>query len=74
MTFSIMTLSIKGLFVTLSINVNQHNNTLYRVPLCYYYAECRNLFIVMLNVIVLCAVMLNVIMLSVMAPTLRFDS
>jgi hypothetical protein len=34
----------------------------------YCYAECRNLFIVMLNVIMLSVVMLSVIMLSVVAP------
>ncbi len=50
MTFS-MALVIKGLHATLSVTT-----------LCYY-AECRVLFVVMLNV-----VMLNVIMLSVMAP------
>jgi hypothetical protein len=44
--------SIKGLFVTLSINDTQHNNNLYRVPLCSvscfiyclvecHYAKCR---------------------------------
>jgi hypothetical protein len=31
----------------------------------FYCAECRNLFIVMLNVVLLSVVMLNVIMLSV---------
>jgi hypothetical protein len=51
-----MTLSVKGLFVTakmtFSINVTQHNNTIYKVPLCRvsrlilcyagsHYAECR---------------------------------
>jgi hypothetical protein len=37
LTLNITTLSIKGLFVTLSIAT------------LYYYAECHNLFIVMLN-------------------------
>jgi len=43
-TFSIMTLVIKGLFVTLSINDTHHNNAL-------HYAECRILYIVMLIVV-----------------------
>ncbi len=49
LTFRIMTLSMKGLYATVSINNTQHNNTL---PLClvslswvsrfiYYYAECH---------------------------------
>jgi hypothetical protein len=52
MTFSKMTLSIKGLFVKLIINDIHHNNTLFQVPWCwilecrvshfiYWYAECR---------------------------------
>ncbi len=62
-TFRIMTLSIKGLCVTPSINSiidNQHNNAL-------HYAEGHVLFIVMLNAIVMSVIMLNVIMLSVAA-------
>ncbi len=56
-----MSLSIEGLYVTLSITDTQHNKPL-------NYAEChhdkyRILFIVMLNV-----VMLNVVMLCVVAP------
>ncbi len=39
---------------------------------CYYserhYAECRIIFIVMLNVLMLCVSMLNVVMLSVVSP------
>jgi hypothetical protein len=50
MTFSIMTLSIKGFFATLSITKLCHN------------ADCGILFIVMLNVIMLSFVMLHVIM------------
>jgi hypothetical protein len=46
MTFSIMTLSIKGLFVTLSIN------TLFHYTECHC-AESPFLFSVMLNVIIL---------------------
>jgi hypothetical protein len=52
MTFSIMTLSLNGLFATISIRDTQHNgtqnnNTQHWVPLCwvlrfiYCYAECR---------------------------------
>ncbi len=55
-----MKLIIKGLFVTL-INVTQLNYNL-------HYAECRILFIVLLNVIMLScryAVMLYVVMLSI---------
>ncbi len=46
-TLRIFTLTIKGLFVTLSINGTQHYNTLYWVQLCrvlrfiYCYTECR---------------------------------
>jgi hypothetical protein len=57
MAFSIMTLTIRGLFVTLCIK-----------RLCHYkvfYPECRIVFMVMLN-----AIILNVIVLSVMAPQL----
>ncbi len=67
-----MTLSIKGLYVTLSI-----------IMLCHY-AECRVLYfitlnlimmsVVMLNVIILSVVMLNVIMWSVMAPQIQVFS
>jgi hypothetical protein len=65
MTFSIMTLSIKSLFVTLSITDTRHKNTPYRVqPECRY-AQCRDLLSVMLNVNILSVVMLNVVMLSV---------
>ncbi len=73
MTFSIMTLSIttlsistlskKGLFVTLNITLGiQYNHA--ECP----NAECRDLFIVMPNVIKLNAVMLTVIVLNVVAP------
>jgi hypothetical protein len=53
-----MTLSIEGLFATLSINYTQHNNTMPLLQNCHY-AECHIVFIVILNV-----VMLNVIMLK----------
>jgi hypothetical protein len=51
-----MTLSSKGLYVTLSLTDTQHNRTL-------HYAECHILFIVMLGVI-----MLNAIVPKVVAP------
>jgi hypothetical protein len=51
MTLSIMILSIKGLFVTVSRNDNQDNNAI--------------LFIVMLGVIMLSVIMPSVIMLNV---------
>ena len=47
MTFSLMTINLKGLFVTLSINDTQHCNSLIK---CHY-AECRDSSIDMLNVI-----------------------
>jgi hypothetical protein len=50
-TFTTMTLTIKGLFVTLSISNNQQ----YIYAECRY-AECHDLFIVMLNVIILSVV------------------
>ncbi len=56
-----MTLRIKGLHVTLSINDTDHYYAL-RNAECSC-AECRILFIVILSVIIL-----NVIMLSVVAP------
>ncbi len=55
-----MTLSIKGLFVTLRVSDTQRNNCHYAE--CYY-AESRILLIVMLSV-----VMLRVIVLGVVAP------
>jgi hypothetical protein len=58
-TFSITALSIKVLFVTLSINYDQRENRLE----CHY-AECRNSFIVMLNVIMLKGVMLKDVILK----------
>jgi hypothetical protein len=50
----ITTLSIKGLYVKLSISDSQCNNA------CHY-AECRELLIVMLNVVTLSVVMLIVL-------------
>jgi hypothetical protein len=64
MTLRIMILNLKGLVVTLTINVTEHNNALHYSE-CHY-AECLILFIVMLSV-----VMLNVVILSVVAPRVR---
>ncbi len=38
-----------------------------------HYAECRNLFIIMLNVIMLSIIMPNVVLLNVVAPFLSID-
>ncbi len=54
-----------------SINESQHDNTLYRIPLCrvplfiHGYAECHYAQFKMLNFIIWSVIMLNVIMLSV---------
>ncbi len=61
-TLGITTLSINGLFTTLSINDTKLSN------MEYYYAECCVFKIVMLSVVMLNVIMLNVIMLNVMAP------
>ncbi len=58
-----MTLSIKDLYVTLSICDIQHNNNH-----AFRYAECRVLFMIMLNVTMLSVYMLKVVMLGVVAP------
>jgi hypothetical protein len=67
-TFSITTLSIKGISMTLRIN-DSVSTTLSLTKLsikCPYagcrFAECRILFILMLNVIMLSVVMLSVVM------------
>jgi hypothetical protein len=62
-TLSITTLNIRGLFVTLSINDNQHNNALQSGA-----PKCRVLFSIMPSDITLNVVKLNVVMLSVVAP------
>jgi hypothetical protein len=69
-----MTLSIKGLNVTLSINDAEHNNGMHYAE-CRY-ADCRILSIVMLIVVMLSISMLNIPLLSVMAPfrVASFDS
>jgi hypothetical protein len=54
MIFSITTFSMKGLYVTLSINDNQYKNT-----------ACLILFVIMQSVVILNGIMLSVIMLSV---------
>jgi hypothetical protein len=59
-----MTLSIMGFVVTLSINYIQHNDTQPTSIECSY-AECRDYLNVMLIVI-----MLNIVILSVVAPLL----
>jgi hypothetical protein len=61
-TLSLSILSIKGLFSTLSINDKQHI-----LHECHY-SDCRDLFIVMLNVVMQCVFMLSVIMLNVVTP------
>jgi hypothetical protein len=58
MTYSIMTFSINGLKVTFSIKDTQHNNAL---PLCWV-SLCKSRFICY------AVIMLNVIILSVVAP------
>ncbi len=64
-----MTLSIKCLHVTLNINDTQHNNNDQHI-----YAECLNLFIIMLsddilNVIMRNVIILNIVIQNVVAPT-----
>ncbi len=58
-TFSLTTLSAKGLYMTLSINDTQRDNSLPYADCSY--AECNVLFIVMLNVIMLYDVMPSVV-------------
>jgi len=61
MPFSITTLSVKGLFATLSIT-----------NLCHYaecsYAECRVLFVVIMSVVMLNVAILGIVILSVIVP------
>ncbi len=61
MAFSIITLSTKGLYVTLSITMLCHYGE-------SYFAECHILFIVVLIVVMLNVVLLSVIALSVVEP------
>jgi hypothetical protein len=56
MTLSIIIFSIKGLFMTFSINDSQHK-TLFKGP---FFPEYRDLFIVTLNAILLYVDLLNV--------------
>jgi hypothetical protein len=60
MTLSIKTLSVVGLFATLTIIVP--SVTMLRVFI-YLYTECNLVSVIMFN-----AIMLNVVVLSVMAP------
>ncbi len=60
-TLSVTTLCLKGLYMTLSMNDTQQTHTLYFAD-CHC-AHCRILFTVKLSV-----GMLNVVMLSVVAP------
>jgi hypothetical protein len=66
-TLYIMTLSIKGSFATLGMNNTQHTSIECRYAECCY-AECRDYLNVMLRVVRPCVIMLNVVMLSVVAP------
>ncbi len=66
---SIMTLGIKGLYgMTLRIIDTQHNNALHCAE-CRY-ADCLVLFMLCFSVIKPSVVMLNVIILSPLAPNL----
>jgi hypothetical protein len=60
MIFSIMTLSIKGLFATLGIIAHCHYAE-------YRYAECRVLYFVMVNVILVSVIMVSVIMQNILS-------
>jgi hypothetical protein len=62
-TFSIMTLSVKGLCTTLSIHETRHKWH----SECQHcrYAECHVLFFCMLSVIMINVVMLSLVLLSV---------
>ncbi len=63
MTFSITTLNIMGLVMTLSIDI-QHNSIECHYAECLY-DDCRDYLNVMLSFIMLNVVMLNVVMLNV---------
>ncbi len=58
MTFSIMKVSIMGVFTTLRIDT-QHNS------IEYHYAECRDFFVLSVR---LSVIRRNVVLLSVVAP------
>jgi hypothetical protein len=72
MTIGITTLSIKGLFMTLSINDTRRNHALHYAE--YRYAECHILFTVMLSVLMLNVIMMSIIMLSVVAPRAPYNN
>jgi hypothetical protein len=65
--FNIMVIIIKGLFVTLSINTTQCNDTMHNNALPYvllYSVERRVLYIVMLNAVIQSVIMQGGIMLN----------
>ncbi len=66
MKFTIMTLSIKGLNVILSISDTRHKGHFAYQPSAIMLSVA--FFIIMLNVILFSVVMLNVILVSVMSP------
>ncbi len=78
MAFSISTLNIKGLFVTLSINDIQHKTLSIKdidtqLKKCHYavcpHAECRDFLIFMLSNVMLSVIILSVILLSVVTQS-----
>jgi hypothetical protein len=69
MTFNLMTLFIKGLYLTLSISDLQHNY----IIKCLYAKHCF-LFIIMLSVIMLNAIILSVIMRSFNSKSVLISS
>jgi hypothetical protein len=68
MAISIKTLSIKGLFVTLSTKGTQHNGTLVMPSVGICLMSFVMLRVVMLSDVMLSFVMLGVVMLNVVAP------
>ncbi len=62
-SFFLMALSTKGLFEMVNINGTKHkwHNNMKDVMLRCRYAECRILFVVMLNAVMLSGVMLSVL-------------
>jgi hypothetical protein len=81
MTFSIMTLSIRYLYIQLSIFDTQHNNTKCQCAERLFFTIVLTVFmmsvimltvfmmsVIMLTVFMLCVILLNVILLNVVAP------
>jgi hypothetical protein len=64
MTFSVTTLSIKGLFVTF----RTFSITALSLKTLGHYAECHVLFIVMLNVVMISVIMIRVVILVHIMP------